>query len=369
MNFRPAVIATVLVVVAGPSIWMLERSQGRRDQMSADDVPLTALVGTDLKHISASGWIEGRTANVELRSRLAEQIVEVKVDSGTWVKQGDILLLLDSSQYLVELARAESQLLESQAKLQRVQNGFRDSEIEAARNDLSTRIAEWQGAIKSLQRMESLVLSRHISAQMFEDEQTRVKMLEGMASGARSRLETMEAPPREDELLAARASVAAAESFKSLAALNVERTKIRAPFDAKVLRVNVEVGELARPEQLEPLVVLSDVSALRAVVEIDEYDSLCVRVGQPAQLKADSSTHILARGKVAEIEPQLTHKQMDMSHPGERKDTFTRRIWIDLEDGGNLPVGLPVEVTIEACEGESTSLSVQVDPFEWKKTS
>jgi multidrug resistance efflux pump len=111
------------------------------------------------------------------------------------------------------------------------------------------------------------------------------------------------------------------------------------------------------------------VRTLRAVVEIDEYDSLCVRLGQPAQLRADSSTNVLARGKVAEIEPQLTHKQMDMSHPGARKDTFTRRIWIDLEDGGNLPVGLPVEVTIEAIESDPIPLSIQADPFVWKKTT
>jgi multidrug resistance efflux pump len=368
MNFRPAVIATVLVVVAGPFVWMLDLSQGRREQKSTAEVPAD-LVRSDLKHIAASGWIEGRTANVELRSRLSEQIVEIKVAGGHWVKQGDIILLLDSTQYAVELARAEAQLLEAQAKLQRVQNGFRESEIDAARNDLLTRLAEWQGALKSLQRMKLLVSSKHISEQMYEDEETRVKMLEGMASGARSRLETMEAPPREDELLAARAAVAAAESFKSLAAINLERTKIRAPFDAKVLRVNVELGELARPEQPEPLVVLSDVRTLRAVVEIDEYDSLCVRLGQPAQLRADSSTNVLARGKVAEIEPQLTHKQMDMSHPGARKDTFTRRIWIDLEDGGNLPVGLPVEVTIEAIESDPIPLSIQADPFVWKKTT
>ena len=139
----------------------------------------------------------------------------------------------------------------------------------------------------------------------------------------------------------------------------MERTKIRAPIDAKVLRINAEVGELARPDQIEPLAVLSDVRTLRAVVEIDEYDALCVRVGQPARLTVDSSKGVLARGTVSEIEPQLTPKQLDMNRPGARKDTFSRRVWIALENAGSLPVGLPIEVTIEVPGDEATTLSVQ----------
>ena len=39
--------------------------------------------------ISASGWIEGRTANVEIRSRISEQIQHISVNEGDWVEKGD----------------------------------------------------------------------------------------------------------------------------------------------------------------------------------------------------------------------------------------------------------------------------------------
>ena len=121
--------------------------------------------------------------------------------------------------------------------------------------------------------------------------------LQNRVEAAQSRLSTIEAPPREDELNRALAGVESARSRLSLAMEELQRTTISAPMSGRVLRVNCEVGELAQLEQIEPLVVLADTSQLRAVVEVDEFDALHVQLGQTAIISLDYMHGELARNR------------------------------------------------------------------------
>jgi hypothetical protein len=48
------------------------------------------------------------------------------------------------------------------------------------------------------------------------------------------------------------------------------------------------------------------------------------------------------------VEPQMSRKQLYTDRLGERLDSFTRRVWISVETPDEIPVGLPVQVTITA---------------------
>ncbi len=83
---------------------------------------------------------------------------------------------------------------------------------------------------------------------------------------------------------------------------------------------------------------------------MDEYDALRVQIGQQCEITSDAATGVIARGRVTEIEPQMNPKRMFGQWAGERSDTFSRRVWIDLERCDDLPIGLPVDVYIRAAE-------------------
>ena len=342
-------LATVMILVGmlAKKQWSAIDSISLRDTSESPPV-VKSIEGSALGgKISAAGWIEGRTSNIEIRSRISEQIQYIPVNEGDWVEQGDVLLRFDSSLHQLKKELAEAELNRKEADLLYVRNGFRDTEIEEARHEFAALVAEAEGARKILARLERLTQSMAASQQEYDEQYTRVMTLDKRVDAAHSRLSTMEAPPREDELNRALAGVESARAQLSLANEELKRTTVSAPSSGRVLRVNCEVGELAQPDQMEPLIVLADSRQLRAVVEVDEFDALQVELGQPAIISLDYMDGVLARGTVVEIEPQMSRKRLYTDRLGENLDSFSRRVWIALVTPvDEIPIGLPVSVLI-----------------------
>jgi RND family efflux transporter MFP subunit len=86
-------------------------------------------------------------------------------------------------------------------------------------------------------------------------------------------------------LVAARSSAGEAKAALVKAQLKLEHSRIKAPFDARVLAVNVAVGQAVVTRlQSQPLVVLADSHAMLAAGEIAAGQLPGLAVGQPAQV-------------------------------------------------------------------------------------
>jgi multidrug resistance efflux pump len=342
-------ITTIAVVlIFGAALFVNERHrQGDSKQSRTIDEP--SLPGVARKEIlRANGRIEGRTDEIELRARIIEQISQTLVTKGQWVSAGEVLLRLDSERLSAERDLAAALLAQAEAKKERLENGYRPSEIETARQQYYETLARLDGAEKAYQRSLKLSKGNAVSQQTLDDHYTSLASLQAMVAAAKGRLETLELPPRDDDLLAASASVRAAESRLQIAQINLDRTQIKAPIDGRILALEAEVGELTFPDGPQPLIIMSDTRQLRAVAEVDEFDALKVELGQTCQIASDADAGVIARGKIVEIEPQMHAKRLFGQWAGERSDTYSRRVWIELQEHDDLPVGLPVDVFIEA---------------------
>ena len=338
----------VVLIIAGCTLAAIEQN---RTQKSPQRKLRTPYIVGDTHQIQsgiirAAGRIEGRTEQVEIRARIAEQINRIHAVEGSWVRRGDLLVELDAERIAQQQQLAVAELSAAKARLQRVQNGFRESEVDAVRNQYDALVAELDGAKKNLARVQRLAAENAESQKAVDDHLTRVTTLQGQVAAASSRLETFEAPPRSDELNAALAEVDAAQSNLAIAEINLKRTRITAPMDGRVLAIDAEVGELTGPDSPQPLVILADTSQYRAMAEVDEYDALRIEIGQKAYVTADSIEGVLAEGEIVEIDPLMNPKQTFGEWAGERKDAFTRPVWIRLDGVQDLPVGLPVDVYI-----------------------
>jgi multidrug resistance efflux pump len=324
------------------------RSEGR----STPDTDGSRVLMSDRTHqatVRAAGRIEGRTEAIELRARVSEQVREIHVREGQWVGKGEVLVSLDADRLTSEHDLADALLSEAEAKKLRLENGYRESEIETARSEYEAKLARLAGAEKSHQRAVALLATNAISTQELDDRLADVDSWRATSAAAQKRLELLELPPRDDDLLAATAAVRAARSRREIAQINLDRSRILAPCEGKILAIEAEPGELTGPDSPTPLVVISDTSQLRAMAEVDEYDALKIALGQACQITADGAEGILAEGQVVEIEPRMNPKKTYGQWAGERTDTFSRRVWIALEKTSlDLPVGLPVDVYIEA---------------------
>lgn len=330
-------------------MFVVEQNRDRRPVVASKTVDPAATIAPTAA-VRAPGRIEGLTEEIELRARHNEQVQEIRVAKGQWVQRGDVLMVLDPSKLQAMADLAAARLIEAEAKMDRIENGFRESEIETARQEAQAADARLDGAEKAYRRANELLRNEATSQQTVDDLFAELNMSRASAAAAKSRLETVSQPPREDELMAAAGAVDAARAQLEIAKTELARAQVIAPAEGMILAVEVEVGELTGPDSEQPVIIMANTSRLRCVADVDEYDVLKIQVGQQCEVSSDGTEGVLARGKIIEIEPRMHPKRMFGQWAGERSDVYSRRVWIDLTESLDLPIGLPVDVHIEVGE-------------------
>ncbi|WP_164103308.1 HlyD family secretion protein [Candidatus Laterigemmans baculatus] len=327
----------------GPSRANRSGAAPHRVALSPGSATSTTSLGS-AERIYAPGRVEGQTPEVELHATVTERVLRIEIEEGDFVQPGQILIRLDDERYRAEEQLAEAGLRLAEARLERLLNGARASEIEAARSVHQARAAEHDGASRTMARMNQLRLAGAASGQSIEDAEVQARTARALMLAAEAQLETLAAPPRADEVASLRAEVAAAEARLQLAQTMRSKTTLVATTAGEILEIRVEPGELAAPGM--PLVVMCDTRRLKVRADVEEWDALRVAVGQAATITADGLPHAELEGRVSHVRPRLNQKRLTSDRPGEKLDSRTREIWIELISPPPLVVGLPVDVWI-----------------------
>lgn len=296
--------------------------------------------------VHAAGRIEGATENVLIRPQFPGRIDSVAVARGSRVQRGQLLFQIESRRYEAQRDLASAMLSAAQAKRMSLVEGARDSEIEAAKQDAIAAEARYEGSRTRFERAGRLFERNALSSQGLEDHRAERDANYALLLAARERLSTVKADPRVADLLAADAEIASAQAQLKMAEIDLERCSVVSPCPAIVLAVDVHPGEWISPEMPDPALELSNTERLRVVADIDERDALIVANGQSCRITADALPGEVYAGVVVELEPRMEPKKIYGGWAGERNETHTRRVWINLETDRSLPVGLPVEVMI-----------------------
>ena len=301
-----------------------------------------------MHQIFAPGRIEGATEEAELRPRLHGQLVELSAREGQLVRAGQILLRIDDQEYRHHVALATAQLQLAEFELDRLRNGTRVQQRREARARYEAKRAELQLAELTCQRTDRLFAENAASAQEADDRRATVATLEAEVAASLAHLELVEAPAREDEVAMAKARIATAQAQLELAQVQLDRTVLRAPFSGQILAVAIEPGELAGPASPTATIVMADTSRFRVRALVEELDAPLVQVGMTATVTADGLPGRPFRGRVSELSPRMTNKQIFSDDPSQRYDTKAREVWIELEEPFQpLVVGLRVDVVID----------------------
>ncbi|MGD2177311.1 MAG: biotin/lipoyl-binding protein [Anaerolineae bacterium] len=117
-----------------------------------------------------------------------------------------------------------------------------------------------------------------------------------------------------EQIAAAEADVRKAEASLEAAEAALANTSIRAPFDASVVEVTVEVGDTAAPGQV--LVVLATLDQLQVrTKDLIELDVVRVAVSQPVTVTLDALPDTPLNGQVARIDEQSEDYRGDVTYP------------------------------------------------------
>jgi membrane fusion protein, multidrug efflux system len=240
---------------------------------------------------------------VGIAPEVSGRIVELHVEDNQYVKQGELLYLIDPRPYQAKLAqaRAELQLAEKDVDSKRASSGSAESAIErlehqrvAAEAEVNRIEAEDEYLHNYLKRLEPLAEKQYVTADQLKQAQSkhaasRAELADARAKelSARSAINEAKSESRRAVSLIAQvgdvnARIEAARAVVAAAELDVEYCSVRAPFGAYVTNLNTREGEYARAGT--QIFALVDDRHWYAVANFKETYLQSIRPGQEAEV-------------------------------------------------------------------------------------
>jgi HlyD family secretion protein len=262
---RKTLIGILVVVVLGSAtIISLVQGRDRGVEVRMEEVSRRDLIST----VTASGNIRARLA-VDISADVMGRVIELNVEEGDDVTQGEVLLRIDPSQLEAAVSRAQAALSQAQAQVAQQQANLTRAERDFERT-------------RSLWMRDSTL----VSPQQVEDAETNAEVNRSLLEAA--------------DFGVSQAQAALEETQDQLS-----KTIIRAPISGKVTRLSVEAGEtvvigtMNNPGSL--ILTISDLSVVEAVMEVDETDVPEIALGDSAVVELDAFPDRQFSGRVTEI--------------------------------------------------------------------
>lgn len=252
------VVAIIFLVVGKKQGWF---GQDFTVSVSAEKVESKTIT----EFITANGKIQPET-EVKISPDVSGEIIELPVEEGDEVVQGDLLCIIKPDMYESALNRAEAALNSSKA---------RQAQAEA-------QLIERETAFK---RAKQLYEGEAIPVSEFESAEAAYKVAQA-------------------EVRAAEFSVKSAEASVEEAEEQLIKTKIYAPISGTISALNVEKGERVVGTSMmvgTEMMVVADLEKMEVQVEVNENDIVKVALNDTALVEVDAYLQRKFKGIVTEI--------------------------------------------------------------------
>jgi len=226
--------------------------------------------GTQASVLNASGYVTARR-RATISSKVTGKVIEVNVEEGMAVSQGQVLARLDDSTLRAAIALARAQL---QAARQAVP-------------EVDVRLAE---ARVNLRRQEQLIKDGLTTPSSFDQAQAEVNSLIARISSVREQ-------------------ITVAQSQVALQQTAIDDMVIRAPFSGIAISKDAQAGEMVSPVSAgggftrTGISTIVDMKSLEIEVDVNESYINRVTAGQPVSAVLDAYPDFKIPAKVIAVVP------------------------------------------------------------------
>ncbi len=279
------VAAVGVVIAAGVAAWW----------QRAPSVAAVALQSAPLVRTLQFSARVATASRVDVGSTLTGRVLDVAVAEGAQVKQGELLLRLESDELRAALMQAQASERQAAARLAGLRSTGRSSAQAALAQTDSVLIA----AESDLQRTRELVDQGFLSAARLDEVQRSVAVAQAQQAGAQA--QRAATADRGTETQQAQAQLSLATAATAAARARLDQALLTAPADAKVLARLVEPGQIVQPGRA--LLTLALAGAPQLVAQADERFLEQLQVGQSAMVVADAFPGQRFAARVLSIAP------------------------------------------------------------------
>ncbi len=218
---------------------------------------------------------------VNIFSRVDGYIAKIHVDRGDYVKADQLLVEVDHTDYVHAVNRAKANLA-------------------AARANVVSQEATIHNAKLNLDRMRSLIKDQYVAQQDVDNAQAAYEVAVAQVDSLRAQVHQMEVALQQAET-------------------NLTYSYIRAPFAGSISIRNLDAGAFVSGSTgststlSRGILVLQDITTVRVLVDVVEKDVPLVKIGQPAELRADAYPGRVFTGRVTRVVQALNPSTRTMT--------------------------------------------------------
>jgi len=262
-NFKGILITGIILVsaIAGITVFFINNkgSDSVKNKMKFKEI--TVERGTFQIIVMANGVVKS-IDRIEIKSKASGEIVELPVEEGDFISQGDLIARLDQKDERAEVAQAQADFDIAKAELKQSQSTF--------------------------ERRNQLFQDNLIS----EEEQGQIEL----------------------DLAVAKGKVIRASTTLERAQERLSEAVVRAPINGVILQKYVEEGQIiasgvSNVSGGTPIVDIADMSSVYIETGIDEIDIGKVQIGQSATVIAEAYPELEFNGKIVRIAPEARIEQ------------------------------------------------------------
>lgn len=294
-----------------------EAQTGRPGKSADPDQPIAvetsrAKTGTLTAALEYSGTTQPQQ-QVALRAQTAGVVVDVGVDVGDWVQQGQVLARIDGGLLTARVNEAQAELSVRRSEVAETEVAIADSQAIAAQ----AKATRDQAKIDA-DRLRTLADQGAISQQAAEAAELALINAEQTVKSTQAQVSA-----RQQVIAAAAGRVNAQQATVDEAQEQLAWVNLQAQLPATVLTRLIEPGDYVQVGAT--LLELGDLSTLKVTVQVSELDLGQLTIGQPAQIRLDAfpdldtiSGSITRISPVADATSRLITVEITMTNPDGR---------------------------------------------------
>ncbi|MDG2174768.1 MAG: HlyD family efflux transporter periplasmic adaptor subunit [Gammaproteobacteria bacterium] len=280
---------------------------------------------------------------ITLSATAAEVITALPIREGSRVSRGDLLVELDNSLQRTVVAKAEADVQQFEANLEKLRNGPREEEIMAAEARVEAARATLQEIIQDIRRTQRLVDQQLASAAELETAQTRRDARQASMNEAEDQLLLLNAGTRVEDIRLAEAQLNAALSVLDRERQNLENLTVHATRDG--ILDNLPWNEGERVYMGAPLVILLAEGPPFARVYIPEPVRVQISIGDSLVVRVDGiGQPVTGSVRWISVEPAFT-PYYALNREERARLMYLAEIQLP-ESAADLPSGLPAQVEL-----------------------
>jgi len=269
-------------------------------------VALAGLAGRAMWDVyMGAPWTRDATVRayvVTMAPEVAGRIVELHVVDNKYVSKGDLLLMIDPTNFRIAVSQAEAAVQQAQANVQNIeaQMTVQQAQINASQAQLQRGHAALVFAQQQAERYQTLAKDGWGTVQNAQQFTSQLHQQEAAVQSAQENLNQAlrQVESLKAQRLSAEAGLAQAKAQLHQAQVNLERTRILAPVDGYVTNLLAQLGNYVNVGV--NTISLVDADSFWVDGYFEETNLGPIRVGDPAQIKLMGRDEIV-RGHVDSI--------------------------------------------------------------------